>query len=383
MRQIKFHSPETVLIENGCSKSIGEYSKKLGVTKALIITDETLQKVGLVDKIIFNLESAGIGAVVYNQTQPEPPLENVEESLELYAQHDCDGVIGLGGGSPIDVAKAVAMLVTNKGEYADYIGIDNVPTKCAPLIVLPTTAGTGSEVSQFSIIILDGSKAGVVDANILPDIALVDPELTYSVPKRMTAATGLDALCHHLESYLSTNATVLSDAICLEGIETVSTYLRKAVGDGQNAMARYKMSYASTLGGYVMNLTEGAAANHALAFALGAKFKVGHGLSNAVMLPYVFSRIGLAELEKVEKIGHAMGLALEGLNDRDILLVVTGALRQLVKDVDCLLPISELGVTEADIQGLVEETFTQTRVLNHSTYKLTEQEVMEIFKEAL
>lgn len=383
MRQIKFHSPETVIVENGCSENVGEYLKKLAVTKALIITDATLQKVGLVDKIIAYLGNAGIGAVVYDETQPEPPLENVEESLKLYNTHGCDGVIGLGGGSPIDVAKAVAMLVTNKGEYANYIGIGNVPTKCAPLVVLPTTAGTGSEVSQFSIIILNGSKAGVVDANILPDVALVDPELTYSVPKSVTAATGLDTLCHHIESYLSTNASALSDAICLEGIQNVSMYLRKAVADGNNKIARYKMSYASTLGGYVMNLTEGAAANHALAFALGAKFNVGHGLSNAVMLPYVFPKIGLAELEKVREIGQAMGLTLEDKEDREVLLTVTEALRQLVEDVNCLIPISKFGVTEQDIQGLVEETFTQTRVLNHSTYKLTEQEVAEIFRKAL
>lgn len=383
MRPIKFHSPKTVIVENGCSENIGAYLKKEAISKALIITDATLQRTGLVDKIVGYLGEAGIEAVVYNETQPEPPLENVEKSLNLYRTERCDGVIGLGGGSPIDVAKAVAMLATNEGEYGDYIGIDNVPLKCAPLVVLPTTAGTGSEVSQFSIIILNGSKAGVVDANILPDIALVDPTLTYSVPKSVTAATGLDALCHHLESYLSTNASDLSNAFCLEGIRTISSYLRKAVADGQNEVARYKMSYASTLGGYVMNLTEGAAANHALAFALGAKFKVGHGLSNAVMLPYVFPKIGLAELEKVKNIGIAMGLPLEGKEDRAILLTVTEALRQLVEDVGCLIPISEFGVTEAAIEDLVEETFTQTRVLNHSTYKLSKQEVTEIFTKAL
>lgn len=380
---VKFHSPNTLVVKQGASRELGSHLKKLGVQKALVITDAVLEKLGIVDNVISSAKEEGIAFEVYSKVLPEPPIENVNEAFDLYRESGCDGVVGLGGGSPMDVAKAVAMLATNGGDYNDYVGIGNVPKKCAPLVTIPTTSGTGSEVSIFSIIIVDGSKKGVVDPNILADVALVDPLLTVSVPRKVTAETGIDAFCHHIESFLSTNASPLSDAICLEGLQVISKHLRKAVGHGENVEARLAMSYASTLGGFVMNLTEGAAANHGLAFALGAKFNVGHGLSNAVLLPHVFPVIAKAEYEKVRKIGEAIGENVAGLSDREVVEVVTEAITKLVADVGCLIPISEFGVTEADLDDLVAETETQTRVLGHSTYQLTSQEIKDIFAKAL
>ncbi|MCU9614886.1 iron-containing alcohol dehydrogenase [Caldibacillus lycopersici] len=379
----KFHSTSTLILENGSSLQLGKYLKKLGVSKVLVVTDSVLVKLGVVDRIISLAKEEGFEFEVYSEVLPEPPLENVEAAFKLYNDTGCDGVVGLGGGSPIDVAKAVAMLVTNPGSYEDYVGIDKVPNKCAPLILMPTTSGTGSEVSVFSIILVNGSKKGVVDINISADIALVDPLLTLSVPRGVTAATGLDALCHHIESFISINSSPLNEALCMEGIRVISQHLREAVGHGENKEARYWMSYASTLGGLVMNLTDGAAANHGLAFALGAKFHVGHGLSNAVMLPYVFPVVGRAELKKVRLIGEAMGENLAGLSDRKALEVVTEAITTLVRDVGCLMPLSKFGVTENDLDDLVMETETQTRVMGHSTYQLKSEEIKAIFAEAL
>jgi len=340
--------------------------------------------VGIYDKVVQALEKENIEHVVYSKVQPEPPVENVYEALDLYNENNCDGVLGLGGGSAMDVAKAVAMLVTNPGKYEDFVGIGNVPNKSAPLVLMPTTSGTGSEVSVFSIMIVDGSKAGVVDKNILADVALVDPLLTLSVPRGVTAATGLDAICHHIESYISTNDSPICDAICLEGIKNVGAHLRKAVGDGDDHEARYWMSYASTLGGFVMNLTDGAAANHGLAFALGAKFQVGHGLSNAVMLPYVLPVVGLASLDKVRNIGEALGEDLKGLSDREALDHTVQAITSLVKDVGCNIPMRDFGVKEEDINMLTQEVIdTQGRVMGHSRYQLTSNEIKAIFREAL
>ena len=381
--KIIFKSPTQLVIENGVSNELGKYLKKLNVSKALLVTDSMIVKLGIVDKVMEEASKYGIEFAVYSEVLPEPPEENVTEALSIYRSNDCNGVVGLGGGSAIDVAKAVAMLVTNGGSFTDYTGIDKVPYRCDSLILMPTTSGTGSEVSVFSIMLVNGSKAGVVDQNISANIALVDPELTLSVPPKVTAATGLDAFCHHIESFLSTNASPFADVICLEGIRVISKYLRKAVADGSNSSARYWMSYASTIGGYVMNLTDGAAANHGLAFALGAKFHVGHGLSNAVMLPHSFPVVGRAELEKVRLIGEAMGVSLEGLSDREALDSVTEAITALVSDVGCLVPLRELGVTEGDLDSLVSEAKTQTRVMGHSTYKLTDEEMRIMFAEAL
>lgn len=381
--KIVFKSPTALILENGASAKLGLHLKKLGVSKALMVTDSVILGLGVADQIMKEAEHCGIEFAVYSHVLPEPPVDNVEEALALYREKGCDGVVGLGGGSAIDVAKAAAMLVTNGGAYEQYTGIDQVKNRCAPLILMPTTSGTGSEVSVFSIMLLNGSKAGVVDQNITAHVALVDPLLTLSVPRNVTAATGLDALCHHLESFLSVNGSPLCDAICLEGIRTVTRWLPKAVAMGENREARYWMSYASTLGGYVMNLTDGAAANHGLAFALGALFHVGHGLSNAVMLPHVFPAVARAELEKVRQIGKAMGVNLERLSLRECLDKVTAAIAQLVEDVGCSIPLRQFGVSEQDLDCLVQETNTQTRVMNHSTYQLSSIEIQEIFRKAL
>lgn len=383
-RNFVFKSPTALVFGNGVAQDVAVHLTKLNVGKVLIVTDEVIVKVGILKQIADVLDKAGIAHALYSEVQPEPPVENTYAALELYRKEGCSGVLGLGGGSAIDVAKAAAMLAANPGKFEDFAGIGKVPKKCAPLVLMPTTAGTGSEVSIFSIMIVNGSKMGVVDQNITADLALVDPLLTLSVPRPVTAATGLDALCHHLESFLSANHSPICDMICLEGIRVIAKYLRKAVGSQDDHDAHYWMSYASTMGGYVMNLTEGAAANHGLAFAIGAKFHVGHGLSNALMLPYVLPVIGLAELEKVRRIGAAMELELDGLSDREALPVVCDALAQLVDDVGCLKALGEFGITETDLDMLTDEVVrTQTRVMGHSTYRLTQAEIKEIFKTAL
>lgn len=384
MNDLCFRSPNALVFGNNSSEKLPQHLAKLQMKKVLIVTDEVIMSVGIYDKIVNILDGAGIEHAVYSKVQPEPPVENAYDALEIYRKENCSGVLGIGGGSAVDVAKAVAMLATNDGKYEQYIGIGNVPNKCAPLALMPTTSGTGSEVSMFSIMIVNGSKAGVVDQNIIADVAVVDPLLTLSVPRKVTAATGLDALCHHIESFLSTNESPLCDALCLEGIKVITKYLRKAVARGQNEEARYWMSYASTLGGFVMNLTDGAAANHGLAFALGAKFHVGHGLSNAVMLPHVLPVVGRAEFEKVRLIGEAAGEDLTGLSDDEALEVTVAALEKLVEDVGCLLPLSSFGVTEKDLDMLTENVVaTQGRVMGHSTYSLTPDEIKAIFAKAL
>jgi len=379
----KFDSPGRVVFGHGVSADAGRHMLKLKSKSCLVVTDSGIIKAGLLDGVMASLKESGLRAAVYDQVQPEPPQENIDEALEIYRRQQCDAVLGLGGGSALDVAKAAAMVAGNGGRFSDYTGIGRVPQKGAPLALLPTTAGTGSEVSIFSIMVVNGSKAGVVDHLTAADYAIVDPALTLSLPRHVTAATGLDTFCHLLESYISVKATPFCDAVCLEGMRVVNRHLRRAVGNGQDLEARAWMSYASLLGGYAMNMTEGAAAVHALAFALGAKFHVPHGLSNAVMLTNVLKAVAAPEQEKLARLAAALGENTSGLSGREAAERGLAAVASLVADVGCAIPLRQLSVQEKDLDALADETMTQTRVLGHSTHQLTREEIRKIFADTL
>lgn len=383
MENWKFDSPGRVVFGNHVSRDTGKHLVKLQSRSCLVVTDPGIVKAGLLDGIVKSLEESGVKAAVYDQVQPEPPQENIDEAMTIYKNNGCDAVVGLGGGSALDVAKAVAMVAKNGGKFSDYAGIGKVPGKGVPLALIPTTSGTGSEVSIFSIMVVGGSKAGVVDHLIAADYAIVDPLLTVGLPRHITAATGLDTLCHHLESYISTNASPLCDVVCLEGLGVIARWLRRAVGNPRDLEARAQMSYASMLGGYAMNMTEGAAAVHALAFALGAKFHVAHGLSNAVMVTNVLKAVAAPEYVKLARLARAMGENTEGLSDREAAHLAIESIESLVADVGCDIPLKKLGVTENDLDALTDETLTQTRVMGHSTYQLTRDEVRGIFAATL
>lgn len=383
MKQIYYKGPSGFIFGNGVIKDLGTHLKKLNVSRCLVISDEMLKNLGIVDKVIDYAKAEGIEFFEYCKCLPEPPVENPNEALEIYRQNDCQGILGLGGGSAMDVAKAASILVTNPGKFQDYMGINKVPNRGCPLILAPTIAGSGSEIGQFAIMMVDGQKAGVVDQNLCADIALVDPELTLTCPRNLTAATGLDGLCHLLESYVSTLTSSMAEMFCLEGIHYIMKYLRKAVGDGSNLEARYWISYASSIGLFANNLTDGCAANHGLAFAIGGVYHLSHGLSNAVVLPYVFPYIARAEMDRMPRLAQAMGLNIEGKTNQQLVDDITEALVELTRDVGCYIPLSKFGGKEEDIDKLVEETFAQTRVMGHSSWKLTAEELREIFHKAI
>lgn len=383
MNLIYFKSPTAFVIQNGCIDELHKYLKKLNIMRGLLVTDATISKLGIVDEIVQKNREFGIELVVYDSCEPEPPVENTIEALKKYKEEKCEGVIGLGGGSSMDVAKAVAMLVTNGGDYTDYVGVNKVPYRCSPLVLIPTTSGTGSEVSMFSIMMVNGAKAGVCDQNITAHIALVDPKLTLTVPRNITASTGLDAFCHLLECYISKLANSMSDMIALEGIKYVWKYLRKAVGDGENLEARYWMSYASSLGGFGPNLVDGCAANHGFAFALGAVYHLGHGLANALMLPYVFPVVARAELDKMPCLAEIMGISTYGKTEKELMYEIAEEIKELVTDVGCLKPLREFGASAEDLGRLVEEVKLQTRVMGHSSWELTSEEIKEIFRQVM
>lgn len=383
MNNIYFKSPTAFILGNGAIKDLAKHLRKLNVERCLVITDEVIKNLGILDKVTGPAVEEGIVFFDYCGCQPEPPVSNPYEALDVYRKNDCQGILGLGGGSAMDVAKATAMMVTNPGRYEDYVGVNKVPYRGAPLILAPTIAGSGSEVGMFSIMMLDGQKAGVCDQNLCADIALVDPELTLTCPRNLTAATGLDGLCHLLESYISNLTNSMAEMLTLEGIKYVMRYLRKCVGDGSNLEARYWISYASTIGIYANNLTDGCAANHGLAFAIGGVYHISHGLSNAMVLPYVFPVVARAELDRLPRLAEAMGIVVGGMTNQQVLEAITQALTDITRDVGCLIPLSKFGGKEEDIDHLVEETLAQTRVMGHSSWKLTADELRGIFEKVM
>jgi len=260
------------------------------------------------------------------------------------------------------------------------VGIDMVPRKGLPLIAVPTTAGTGSEVTAIAIFSNEklNVKQGVVSPYLIPNIALVDPVLTYSCPQGVTAASGMDALIHNIEAYISVNATMHTDPLAAEGIKLISKSIRTAVYDGTSAWARHNMAMGSLLGGIAFG-NAGVGAVHAMSYPIGGTFHVPHGIANTLMLPWVMEFNMLSCLQWFKEIGEFMGENMEGLSDREGAEVTLEALRTLAEDLSVPLYLNEVGIPESAIPELVKSAMTQTRLLDNNPRKLTADDMTQIY----
>ncbi len=381
-KSFRFNARTMVNFGFGAIDALPDYVKKLGGKKIMLMCDPGIAATPILGWVTERLDKAGIEYITYPKVTPEPPVSDIITAVGILKENKCDMTIGLGGGSAMDVAKGVAMAAGNDGKYEEHAGIGNVPVKGLPCLVIPTTAGTGAEVSIICIATKGDSKIGVVDPLIAADAALVDPELTMGLPRKMTAETGIDALVHNIESFLTVNENPMADAVTLEGIEKIWQYIRRAVAFGGDREARYYMAYGSLLGGYAMNLTDGAASVHGLAFALGTKFHVPHGLAVAVMLPKTMAAIAKGNYEKFQRMGQAMGVDTYGMGPAEAAAVIVAEIEQMYRDIGIPLSLRGLncGITENDIDALTDEAFSQKRVMGHSMYQLTREETKEIFK---
>lgn len=378
-----FSSATEVVFGLDAAKDIGQRAGKIQCRKVLVVTDQGIKQSGLLDLILGSLGASGVQYLVFDKTQPEPLVEQVYECRKILKDGNCDSVIGVGGGSAMDLAKAVALVSGNEGRFEDFVGIRKVPKKGLRVLLVPTTSGTGSEVSMFAVMTAGNAKAVVCDPLICADMAVVDPMMTVSAPRRITAYTGADALCHHIESFGSVKSSPLCEAITLEGIRCITTFLRPAFADGNNLEARYYMSYGSMLGGFAMNLTDGAAAIHGMAFSLGVKYHLPHGLANALMIPRTLEAVAPAMAGKIERIGEAMGLGMKGLSVKGKTAKVIESLEELLSDVGLPLHLAEVGAKPEDIELLTDGAMAQKRVMGQSPYKLTRDEVKAIFEKSM
>lgn len=301
-------NPKVALMGAGCVKEIGKHAKDLGGTKALIVSGKSKHGEKLAFDIYKILEASGLEAVIFAGADPNPTDTSAMEGAEIYRKENCNMIIAVGGGSPMDCAKAVGIVVYNGGMINDYEGVGKVTKGIPPLITVNTTAGTASEMTSFTIITDTKRhiKMAIVDPRITPDVAVNDPELMVSMPPALTAATGMDALTHAVEAYVSTMATPTTDAAAIKSIKLISKYLREAVAHGEDLRARDMMAHAEYLAGIAFN-NASLGYVHSMAHQLGGLYDLPHGVCNAILLPYVEAYNKQVVPERFADIAKAMG----------------------------------------------------------------------------
>ena len=357
--------------------------KDLGGSKVFLVVDPGLKNAGLLDRITAPLASAKVPVVIYDKVDPEPGLKLADNGAKLAKKEKCDCVVGVGGGSAMDVAKAVSILLTNGGKAEDYLGLGKIKKPGVPKIMVPTSSGTGAEVTFTAVFINEKtkSKGGMNGDPLYPDAALLDPELTVSLPPHVTAATGIDALTHALEAYVSTQAHPVSEMYSLEAIELISANLGKAYAHGDNIEARSAMLLGSLLGGKAL-ATAGVGLVHAMAYPLGGMFGIPHGLANAVLLPYVTAYNVIGNPEKFAVIAELMGMNVENMSLREAAEAAVEAVYNLNQDVGIPATLTELKIPSKKIKEMAKIALTVTRPVENNPRKPTLEDVMSIYETA-
>ncbi|MCL5808054.1 MAG: iron-containing alcohol dehydrogenase [Deltaproteobacteria bacterium] len=385
-QNIVFQTP-TIIFGIDAIKQLGEQAKKLGAGRALLISGPRVQKAGLLDKAASFLKAEGIAVEVNIQDRdtPEPATEVVEDTASVARKGKFDVIIGLGGGSILDVSKMAAALVTNPGTTKDYFGKEKVPKRGTPTIIVPTTAGTGAEVTKHAIF-LDREinvKKVVASSNLLPNIAIVDPVLTVSCPPAVTASSGIDAFIHSAEAFLSKNANAMTDALALESISTITQWLGPAFADGQDMEARYQMSLGSLMAGVVLN-NSGTSLVHAMAYPVGGEHHTPHGVTLSALLIACFEYVAVAKAEKMAALAVAMGENIDGLAPREVVERVLDAIHYLIKSVDLPASLTDLGISKekTNIHQWAVEAHKEQRLLTRSPRVLSVEDIELIYRNA-
>ncbi|EJT6171553.1 L-threonine dehydrogenase [Clostridium perfringens] len=379
----KFFMPAISLMGADCLKDAGEQVAELGFKKALIVTDKVLGQIGIVKKVTDVLDNKNIEYAIYDETKPNPTVKNVNDGLALLKEKECDFVISLGGGSAHDCAKGIALLATNGGEIKDYEGVDKSKKPQLPMVGINTTAGTGSEMTLFAIITDEERhiKMALVDKHLTPIIAVNDPMLMLAMPKSLTAATGMDALTHAIEAYVSTSATPITDACAEKAIELISNYLVNAVENGEDVEARDMMAYAEYLAGMAFN-NASLGYVHAMAHQLGGFYNLPHGVCNAILLPHVQEYNKATSASRLAKIAKIMGGNIEGLTDEQGADLCIDMIKSLSQTVGIPEGLGVLGVKESDFETLATNALNDACSLTNPR-KGNLEEVMAIFKKAM
>jgi alcohol dehydrogenase class IV len=367
-------------------QAITDFTAEFGVKSALVITDQGVWNTGLVEQPYKLLSAAGVRVEVINNTPPEPSTVHVNQVFQAAQKFDCQAVIGIGGGSSIDVAKITAVLLTNPQSLQELISGAKPEKRGLPTLMIPTTAGTGAEATQNAIFLVPEaeSKVGIVSGKLVPDWAILDPRLTVGLPPAITASTGMDALCHAIECYISKKANPLSDTYALRAINLIARSLRNAYQNGADIDARHDMLLAALFGGMCI-ASSSTTAVHALAYPLGGKYHIPHGLSNAVLLPHVMQFNLDATVDKFRDIAQAMELDVIDLAAEAAAQKMIDNLFDLVKElkINESLQLKERGISLADIDVMVEGAAQVTRLLNNNPKPMSREDMRSIYLKLL
>lgn len=379
------HQAGRVVAGAGCLRQLPELVAPWRPQRLLLVVGRHVTRDPALQAVRLALESAGVAVTQLDPVPPEPAVANVDAALSAArAGGPVDLVVGVGGGSAIDVAKALAVLLAHPVGVRALLSGTPVPGRGLPTVMVPTTAGTGAEATPNSIILVpeDALKIGIVSPHLLPDLVLLDPLLTLTLPPEVTAHTGIDALCHAIECYTSKKQNLFSDLYGLEAIRLISRSLRRAFADGQDVAARQDMLLGSYYGG-VCIATSSTTAVHALAYPLGGRYRVPHGLSNAMLLPTVMAYNRVGNEARFAAMARAMGLPVQALSDLDAADAFVQALVQLNADLGITTRLRDLGVTEADLDALVDSAAKVTRLLNNNPRPMGKPEMRALYAAVL
>lgn len=372
----KFVTAEFVF-GNGARFLAGRYASNLGARRVLLVTDHGIMKTGLVDDVTGSLSDEGLDYVIFNDVTPNPRDHEVMEGAGVFDAEECNMIVALGGGSAIDCAKAMGAVVSNRMDVLEFEGVDRIPIPSVPIICIPTTAGTGADVSQFAIIMDPHRrvKMAIISKTMVPDASLIDPETTLTMDRELTAATGMDALAHAIEAYVSNASFRLTDLNALDSIGIINQALPRAVLEPDNMDYREDMMLASLEAGLAFsNASLGLV--HAMAHSLGGMLDIPHGEANALLLEYVIEFNFKAARERYLKIAETMGLSGSGLEE------LKAHIREFRETLGIDMTLGDLGVDEEDIPSLAETSMRDPCIVTNPV-RPEQGEVEEIFRRAL
>ncbi|WP_294567297.1 iron-containing alcohol dehydrogenase [uncultured Succinatimonas sp.] len=364
----------------GALDTLSDIVASLNAKNAVIITDAGVFKAGLTVKAEALLNEAGCNVSVINDVPPEPSYMQVNGIYQQAKAHACDFIVAIGGGSAMDTSKLVSLMLKNDITLEEMLKGKKPTTRGVPTVMVPTTAGTGSEATPNAIVLVpeENLKVGIVTDLMISDTVILDPEMTAGLPQRITANTGIDALCHLMECYISKKANPLSDTFALSGIKKVARSLRKAYQNGKDLDAREDMLLASCFGGIAI-ASSSTTAIHALSYPLGGRYHIPHGLSNAILMPLVMDVNKPCCIKKYVEMAKAMELDTEGKSDEEIADLFVKELYSLNADLEIKCDLKEKGITADIVDELVEAASKVTRLLGNNPKDLTKEEMKEIY----
>jgi alcohol dehydrogenase class IV len=370
-----------LLVGKGSLSQLSSELTLLGAKRILVVVDKALCQMPIFQAILEQLQ--GFSISIYAEIQGDPDIETVELGLEQCKSCQADFLLSVGGGSAIDAAKAISILATNEGPIRSFEGIDKFSNQPLPTIAIPTTAGTGSEVSPAAVVTDNQEKLKFTlrSWRIAPKIAILDPDLLISLPAKLAAATGMDALCHNLEYYLAKSASPLSEGINLRAIEMVGKNLRAFVADRSDSHAATEMHMSSMMGEISFALLR-LSVNHAIAHPLGARFKMHHGLACGIMLPYALRFNMDYCLDKLPNVAAALGADISGLNKKEAALTAIEAVESLKADIGVPKGLKEFGIQKSDLEVLSRDAMKSTQLVVNPR-PVSQQDIYNILEQAI